>query len=373
MMRARIPSHFRHELPIRYWKCRGNCPQIRARFNSQYTHLRDELRNRRLPIIYDTIGPGPDELLNITLQDFLPLKPISQAWNPRNTISKEGNVPPGHHLIYFPPPTRLSQLLPDGTDPDQSPGEPFVRRMWAGGSINFRPHLDSTLSKSDRPAACLERIKEVKIKGDPGEEKIFVTIERRISRLAGLDGFEREVVEGRNEIETRNLLEDDANCAVVEQRELVFMRERRPEVPAPTEPKTEKTVTRPGEPVFAHVLTPTPALLFRFSALTFNAHRIHLDKQYCCDIESHRNLLVHGPLSLVLMLDTLRAYLAGQERAEGGKAREVEGIEYRNVAPLYAEEVMTVCGRIKGRGRWDVWIEGRDGGLAVKGKVWTTY
>jgi len=110
-------------------------------------------------------------------------------------------------------------------------------------------------------------------------------------------------------------------------------------------------------------MTPTQSLLARFSALTFNAHRIHLDPQYTREVEGYRDLLVHGPLSLVLMLSVLRSQL---------KEDEVVGtFDYKNLAPLYANEEMKVCVR-KGRKdehKFEVWVEGSGGGYAVKGSA----
>jgi hydroxyacyl-ACP dehydratase HTD2-like protein with hotdog domain len=125
-------------------------------------------------------------------------------------------------------------------------------------------------------------------------------------------------------------------------------------------------VKPPQNPAFAHAIVPTPQLLFRYSALTFNAHSIHLDKEYCRTVEGHRNLLVHGPLSLTFMLTVLRHHLLRRNRV-------IREIDYRNLAPLYAEEEMRVCGREKGggSGEWEVWVEGRDRGVAVKGSVRT--
>jgi hypothetical protein len=120
------------------------------------------------------------------------------------------------------------------------------------------------------------------------------------------------------------------------------------------------------------MLTPTRSLLFRYSALTFNAHLIHLDKDYAKTIEGHRNLLVHGPLSLTLMLQALAGYVKAYT-----KGRHVlESIEYRNLAPLYCDEEMRICGMEKKTftdgGVYEVWIEGPTGGVAVRGTVYTT-
>jgi hydroxyacyl-ACP dehydratase HTD2-like protein with hotdog domain len=108
------------------------------------------------------------------------------------------------------------------------------------------------------------------------------------------------------------------------------------------------------DPTTARTAVPTPTHLFHFSALTFNAHSIHIDPLYARATDGHRDMLVHGPLTLALMLDAL-----------GGR---VERISYRNHAPLYVNEELRVCVRVPGDGKsCDVWVEGPDGGLAVKG------
>jgi hypothetical protein len=140
-------------------------------------------------------------------------------------------------------------------------------------------------------------------------------------------------------------------------------------------------------------MVPDANLLFRFSALTFNAHRIHLDREYARNVEGFRNLVVHGPLSLLLMLKVLSSHI--------GSGKMVKSITYKNLAPLFADEKMTICIRCSrlqsgatstrvdeaeemgadqteapveedsGITKWDVWIEGPEGGYAVKGSAET--
>lgn len=291
-------------------------------------HIRLDLISRPTVFIPDFPQKIPSSLLCSTLSDFLP-KNSQEILTKRHGLNN--SAPSGHHLVYFPPPDPLSKLLPDGTDPAHSPGEPFNRRMWAGGFIHFYQNL---------PLNCklqhlVEKIAGVEVKGQEGEEKVFVRLKRSI-------------------------VEDDTNPSILEGRTLVFMRDR----PSGASKPRSKVTKPPTGAHFSHTLTPTPGLLFRFSALTFNAHRIHLDKQYCQQVEGHRNLLVHGPLSLVLMLELLQGHL-------GDSSERIVRVEYRNLAPLYAEEEMTVCGKQKHRGEYEVWIEGSEGGLAVKGTVMT--
>ncbi len=203
--------------------------------------------------------------------------------------------------------------------------------------------FNNPLHISEQRITCDEHISDVTVKGRPGEEKIFVQINRQISYSS-----------------------NPSTSIIDETRSLVFMRDHLPSNRQPTSNRTK--ILKPNHPPdYTHTLVPSASLLFRFSALTFNAHRIHLDKEYCRSIEGHRNLLVHGPMSVVLMLDCLRSELKQKNGEEI-----IKGLEYRNIAPVYAEEEMMVCGRKKGEdGLWEVWVEGRDGGVKVRGIVKT--
>lgn len=123
------------------------------------------------------------------------------------------------------------------------------------------------------------------------------------------------------------------------------------------------TLTDPHPPDYITSFTPTPTHLFNFSALTYNAHSIHIDPLYARQTDGHRERLVHGPLSLSLMLRVLGS------QVEGGQ---ITSLSYRNYAPLYVNEEMSVgVRRLDDKhgvgGRWDVWVQGPGGGLAVKG------
>lgn len=153
----------------------------RPRTGPNFDEIRQKLLSRPLDILEDYLSPTNSQLLNLSLSDFLP--PSCRA-QPDTGTGKEQRyqLPQGHHLVYFPTRATSAQLLPDGTDTLHSPGAPFVRRMWAGGSLYFSTHLNdiprSRLYKTNR-AVCAEGIRDVRIKGTPDEEKIFVDIERQ--------------------------------------------------------------------------------------------------------------------------------------------------------------------------------------------------
>jgi len=113
----------------------------------------------------------------------------------------------------------LSQLLPDGTDILHTPGEPFNRRMWAGGRARF-PQEGGPLLNGKR-AVCVEVIRDVTLKGRPGEEKVFVSIERRVATVG--EGEAEEDIRSRV---CREDEEDPGDAVIIERRDLVFMREK---------------------------------------------------------------------------------------------------------------------------------------------------
>jgi 3-methylfumaryl-CoA hydratase len=98
-------------------------------------------------------------------------------------------------------------------------------------------------------------------------------------------------------------------------------------------------------------------LLFRYSALTFNSHRIHYDQPYVTGVEGYPGLIVHGPLLATLMLDNLR-------RAH--PARRVAGFAFRAVSPVFDTAPFSVCGALAEDGASArLWVRRGDGGLAM--------
>lgn len=181
--------------------------------------LNRELTARRLPLTYDYLRPQPSHLLNVTLTDLFPNQESPWHSTTLPSINSPRHLAPGHHLVYFPPQVTLSQLLPDGTDVLHSPGEPFNRRLWAGGKVRFLSPSDPLLNGSR--AVCLETIRDVTVKGIEGKEKIFVRIERRIG-VVGESEEEHNIKERIWEADE----EDPGQASVIETRNLVFMREK---------------------------------------------------------------------------------------------------------------------------------------------------
>lgn len=208
----------------------------RARLSSTYAHLSRALPARRLPPIYSDLTPGASHALGISLSSFLP-----PAWTaacattalPANAVGAPAlpaaspalPLPPAHHLVYFNPVIPAEKLLHDGTDPLQSPGEPFVRRMWAGGYVRFG---GEGVRLDGRRWVCVEGIRDVAVKGREGEEKVFVGIERRVGRaLEGeAEGAGAEVEERVRRRLWTEREEEWGEASLVERRNIVFMRGR---------------------------------------------------------------------------------------------------------------------------------------------------
>ncbi|EGE04153.1 hypothetical protein TEQG_03186 [Trichophyton equinum CBS 127.97] len=314
------------------------------------SNIEDELVRRQLPLIYDYLSPQPSHLLSLSLDSLNVSTPGSSASSESQwrlpSITRPVPMPRGHHLIYFPPQVPSSELLPDGCDELHSPGQPYNRRMWAGGSVRF--FGDGGPLLNGQRAVCVE-----------GYARRVATVDEHES-----DDAVRSRVWTQSE-------EEQGASMVIERRNLVFMRDRTlKEIEAAksgADTPSRRIMKIPATAELSQTIIPSKSLLFRYSALTFNAHAIHLDRDYARNVEGYNDLLVHGPLTLTIMLSTFQKHAATLGQV-------VSSIEYRNLAPLLVEHKMKVCAARKSNGStgsWDIWVEDNDGGLAAKGTIKT--
>jgi 3-methylfumaryl-CoA hydratase len=190
-------------------------------------------------------------------------------------------VPPLGHWLYFLPTARQSVIGEDGHPRRDGAGllppVPLPRRMWAGSRIEFLSPIPV--------GAALTRvttIAAIKSKRGTTGDLLFVTLRHDIAA--------------------------DGVAAIREEQDIVF-REPAPAAPALSIPPTAPTEAEPADAVRS--ISPDPVLLFRYSALTFNAHRIHYDRDYARNVEGYAGLVVHGPLIATLLMDhALRAGLS---------------------------------------------------------------
>lgn len=222
-------------------------------------------------------------------------------------------VPPGWHHIFFPklPPTR--SLGRDGMvrEIEDWPGEPLPIRMFAGSRARFhRP-----LRVGDRARRVSELV-SVNPKTGRSGRLVFATYRHTISNSEGI--------------------------ATVDEWDMVFREEAKgePKTPPPGEPA-------PTRAAWEKTVNPTSVMLFRFSAVTFNPHRIHYDHPYTTASEGYPALLVHGPLTAILLLDLARDNHPGAT---------MTGFEMRAMAPLFADRPFRIMGRPReGANACDLW------------------
>ena len=143
-----------------------------------------------------------------------------------------------------------------------------------------------------------------------------------------------------------------AGClAIVEEHDIVYREAPRAGDP----PATRKPA--PTDAAWRREVTPDDVLLFRYSALTFNGHRIHYDRRYVTSVEGYPGLIVHGPLLATLLADLARDHVAPAELAT---------FSFRAVAPLFDIAPFALCGRRDADGTARLWAQDADGSLAME-------
>ena len=145
--------------------------------------------------------------------------------------------------------------------------------------------------------------------------------------------------------------QDGREC-ISEERDIVYLTQapQAPRTPDDAESGSRSRTTEPAH--WSETITPDPVMLFRFSALTFNAHRIHYDQQYAQTVEGHRERVVHGPLTALLLAESYR-----DRRTEP-----LQRFEFRARRPLFVDLPISISGHVEGV---DVRLRARDSSGAV--------
>lgn len=225
----------------------------------------------------------------------------------------DGAMPQGIHWCLCTPAAHTSALGPDGHprrdgSPDSFlPPIPLPRRMWAGSSCEFHAPLAI--------GAEVERVS-------------------RIASIAQKQGSSGSLAF----VEIAHETHADGMLAVSETQTLVY-REAPPTGSPPMPPPLAEAQFDEAGWDEVERLTPSPELLFRYSALTFNTHRIHYDADYVRNVENYRGLVVHGPLMASLLLQ-----IAARELGENALA----SFAFRGISPAIADEELVLA--LKGMG-----------------------
>ncbi|MFQ5757761.1 MAG: MaoC family dehydratase N-terminal domain-containing protein, partial [Acidiferrobacterales bacterium] len=209
---------------------------------------------------------------------------------------------------------------------DFFPSVELPRRMWAGGRLQFL-----------RPIVIGEEIERV---------SEILHIEEKHGRSGDL------VL-----VRVRYVINDKTGACVEEEQDVVYC-----EIPkSASSPQPQAAL--PDDLEWRDTFLPDAVVLFRYSALMFNAHRIHYDYPFTTEVEGYRGLIVHGPLTATLLLDAAKRNVGGT----------LTSFEYRGIGPLFNDEPITLAGRSSADGYdTELWAAGPSGAIAMQGRVtWT--
>ncbi len=231
-------------------------------------------------------------------------------------------LPPGWQWLFFNPVVRRNELDIDG-HPRRGgflPPIELPRRLWAGSRIRYLADLPVEAQATRR-----SRILKIENKVGKSGSLSFLTVQHTIS----CDGAPR----------------------ICEEQDIVYREATPPGAIAAPPPRRHD-----GVPAWSRRVEPNTTLLFRYSALTFNGHRIHYDQAYAREEEGYPELVVHGPLTATLLQ---------QFALEHGAGRPLACFDFRGVTPLFVGRAFQLEGRQVADGTLELWARGPDGELAM--------
>jgi len=244
--------------------------------------------------VYDAVGNSRTQCSNL---DANHLRNVAAAVDQPMPAVGEA-LPLLWHWTLFTQAPRYKDLMADGhaTVGDFLPASSLKSRMWAGGDVEFFAPL-----RAGQPAKCISTVGSVTPKQGRLGELLFVAVNHEV-------------------------WQDDSLC-IRERQDIVYRHPAAPRFPA-----MEHTLTAD----WSCAVTPSEIMLFRYSAVTYNSHRIHYDQAYAQDIEQYPGLVVHGPLTMTLLLGAFTKRFP---------TFAVRRFTYRSLAPIIAPQPFTVAGR----------------------------
>jgi 3-methylfumaryl-CoA hydratase len=251
----------------------------------------------------------------------VPLQALSATLDRDDPPAPGQPIPPLWHWLYFLPLHRQSEIGADGhpTRGGFLPPVPLPRRMWAGSRLEFRAPV-----LAGKALSRTSRIGDVRLKEGRSGPLVFVKVQHEIAAAGRL--------------------------AIAEEHDIVYRALPKPGEPAPA------GVAAPDNAQWTRRITPDDVLLFRYSALTFNGHRIHYDRRYVTEVEGYPGLVVHGPLIATLLMDLLR-----RERPDA----HVTHFTFKAVQPIFDTAPFEVCGRLEDERHVTLWARTPDGHVAM--------
>jgi 3-methylfumaryl-CoA hydratase len=258
----------------------------------------------------ETLAPFPANALAATLD------------RSDSTYAEASALPPLWHWLHFLPVHALAEGGPDGHAERGGflPPVSLPRRMWAGSRLSFLMPL--CIGETIRRVSTVTSITSKEGRSGP---LVFVTV--------------------------CHVMTKGGKTAIEEEHDIVYR-----EAPAPGITMS-KPPAAPDRADWEHRVDPDAVLLFRYSALTFNSHRIHFDRSYVTDVEGYPGLIVHGPLLATLLLDRL---------AREHPRRAVSNFTFRAVSPVFDTTPFLICGKLSDdRKHAHLWARHIDGSLAM--------
>lgn len=254
-----------------------------------------------------------------------PVKALALTLNYRDFPAQEGDpLPEIWYWLYFLPLAPMAEVGPDG-HPKRGgflPPIALERRMWAGSRLTFYRDLliGETLWKTSEIVKISEK------QGKTGG-MVFVTV--------------------------KHLIQSKNGVAAEEEQDIVYLpmpKKFAPPEPTPVPDELDWKEQQPVDPVF----------LFRFSALTFNGHKIHYDRRYATEVEKYPGLVVHGPLQALLLLESAKRHNPDKKPAN---------YAFRALRPLFDFDRVALCGKGNANGGHDLYTVNTDNHIGMRATI----
>ena len=270
-------------------------------------------------------------------------------------VAGSSKLPPLWHWLYFLPKQRQSELGPDG-HPKRGgflPPVPLPRRMWAGGRLRWLP--ENPLRVGDA-VQRVSRIESVTHKAGRTGDLLFVLVKHEVHNGTGLSLTEEHDIVYRAAAQQTPTLGTDVFSLHPEGA----LAARGGPSPLASDPVPAPTAAEQGA-LWQREIVPDDVLLFRYSALTFNGHRIHYDRKYVTEVEGYPGLIVHGPLIATLLVDLVRRHVPDAF---------VKGFHFKAVRPTFDLHPFRINARPAADGKTvQVWAQDHVGWLTMQGTV----
>ncbi|ATO21158.1 hypothetical protein BS636_15795 (plasmid) [Acinetobacter sp. LoGeW2-3] len=260
--------------------------------------------------------------------DYLNQRPLAMMQALLNQENKNlTELPHLYHWLYFLPTVNNEQLAEDGHPKKGGflPPIPFPKRMWAGGRLQFLKNI--TVNQEIKRES---EILKIEFKQGKSGDMYFVTVKHSIFA--------------------------DDQLAIVEEQDIVYRN-------TSNQTKTQRAVIVPAAETkpfsYKKQFPINTTSLFRYSALTFNSHKIHYDRPYAMQEEGYPGLVVHGPFLATLLIHSFK---------EEYPTKTIQSFDFRAVNPVFDFNEFSICGDVQTQSA-ELWVEKENNLIAMKAKV----